>query len=341
MTTPSTIFRSALNGCFRLLNTPYGQYLAPARDPLADGELPPEATRSFELHDKPPAIPAELWSAWIKLCFHFVRNENGVEVGCRILRHTDDHSQWRILIPEQRVSGGSVRVLTCDNSLDLITGEVIETYPPENWMPMGTSHSHNTMSSFFSSVDDSTELGDPGMHVVVGDIDINANTYTMLASITAHQKRYIIDHAKVIDSTPQTTDFHPSVLGHVDTIGLQPALPAYGNWTKKSRPSRSWSIEDQKWVDSAHRGGSEWLTPEWEDINSYSRPSSWERDIDEDNATADLLDAHEQINDLYNKIMNIQDRKCKTVQDLGELYYELSSVIERMEQALTSNLVTL
>lgn len=329
---PAPVFRTPTQGCWRAISTPYGQYLAPARDPLADGELPAEALRSFELHENPPMIPAELWSAWIKLCFHLVRDANGVEVGCRILRHVTDHDQWRILIPEQRVTGASVRVTSTDGAIDLISGEVIPTYPPKDWVSLGSAHSHNIMESFFSSIDDSTELGDPGMHVVVGSIDINANTYTMLASITAHQKRYIIEHDKVIDSAPQTTDFHPSVLGHVDTLDLRPAALAYGNWTKKSRPTRTWSIEDQKWIDSTHGGESEWLTPDWEEINQYGRPSSWPRELGDE--SADLLDAHEQINDLYDKIMHIQDRKCRTIQDLGELYHQLSTLIERMDEVL-------
>lgn len=107
---------------------------------MAEGEIPDEALKAFELHDEPPRIPAELWSAWIKLCFHFVKSLNAVEVGCRILRHTEDHSQWRILIPEQVVCGGSVQVETCDGAIDLITGEVVPIYPPEGWQPMGTSH---------------------------------------------------------------------------------------------------------------------------------------------------------------------------------------------------------
>jgi hypothetical protein len=135
-----TIFRSALNGCFRAVSTPYGQYLAPARDPLADGDLPEEALKRFELHENPPVIPAELWSAWIKLCFHFVKNENAVEVAVRILRHQEDFNRWRMLVPVQLVCGASVQVETCDNAVDLITGEVVPSYPPEGWQPIGTSH---------------------------------------------------------------------------------------------------------------------------------------------------------------------------------------------------------
>ncbi len=220
MTTP--VFRTPLDGCFRQVSTAYGRYLAKSRDPLCDGELPAGALKTFELHADPPRIPELLWNAWVKLCFHLVEKDNGVEVGCRILRCISKPSEWRILIPDQSVTGASVHSEGFDHSIDLITGETIPSYPPEDWQPMGTSHSHNTMESFFSATDDSTELGDPGLHIVVGSIDLDKNTYTLKASITASRRRFIIDHNMVVTMGLTPSAFHKNVLANIRDEPLRP-----------------------------------------------------------------------------------------------------------------------
>jgi hypothetical protein len=326
-----TIFRSALHGCWRQITTPYGCYLAPARDPLADGEIPEEALTSFQLHDDPPVIPAELWSAWIKLAFHFVKGENGVEVGARIMRHAEHHDQWRFLIPRQLVDGASVEVASTDNAIDLLSGEVVATYPPEDWVSFGSTHSHNTMSSFFSPVDDSTELGDPGLHIVIGDVNPEKMTYTLKASITAHRKRYIIDHDKVLDTTPQTTDFHPAVLSNVGHTPLRQYAYSSSqyNWLPKGRKTRRWSESQQQWLDGDK--DINWLNDQLYGADDHEL-------FHDERTTEDLVDMRQQINSLYDKIMDIQDRRCRTSDHLERLYYQLESVIETMEYLLAMDL---
>jgi hypothetical protein len=250
MTTP--VFRTPLDGCYRQVITPYGKHLAKARDPLSDGDLPKEVRLSFELHENPPQIPAALWNAWVLLCFELVHNSNGVEVGCRILRCISKPDEWRILIPDQSVTGASVHSEGFDNSIDLITGETIPSYPPEDWQPMGTSHSHNTMEAFFSAIDDSTELGDPGLHIVVGSINLDKNTYSLKASITASQRRHIIAHEKVIDMSLTPGQFHKNVLANIREEPIRGYLPqqwwdkpAHGNyWNSLSAGRYRWSKKE-------------------------------------------------------------------------------------------------
>jgi hypothetical protein len=71
------------------------------------------------------------------------------------------------------------------------------------------------MESFFSSTDDSTELGDPGLHIVVGSIDLNKNTYTLKASITASRRRFIVDHNRVVTMGLTPSAFHQNVLVNI------------------------------------------------------------------------------------------------------------------------------
>jgi hypothetical protein len=207
------LIRTPRDGCFALRSNTWGQFLHPVEDPDANATLEADALKSFELHEGIARIPAELWSRWVQLCFHYAKEHLGnTEVSCRLLRHEDDKSQWRILIPVQAVDGASVRVESFDQAIDIATGEVIAEYPPAGWLPCGSSHSHNTMSAFFSGTDDKYELGDPGLHIVVGSIDAKTRKYTIAASITANKRRFLIDHDAVIDTTPTTDSYHPDAL---------------------------------------------------------------------------------------------------------------------------------
>lgn len=207
--------RTPRNGCFQVRTNAWGSFLSPIPDPDAHADLEDGALERFELNSNISKIPADLWSRWIKLCFHFAHLKQGdLEVSCRLLRKEDDRSTWRILVPRQEVSGASVRIDTFDSSIDIETGELIETYPPQGWVPAGSSHSHNSMPlAKFSSIDDASELGCPGLHIVISHVSILKNTYVPTASVTANHRRfYLDDAADVIDLTPADTTFHPSVL---------------------------------------------------------------------------------------------------------------------------------
>ena len=139
------------------------------------------------------------------------RGTGDLEVSCRLLRN--EQNEYRIAVPVQQVSGVSVRVDSFDHAIDITTGEVIQHWPPEGWSPVGSSHSHNTMDSFFSGTDDKYELGDPGLHIVVGNIDLATREYTLKASITANFRRFMIEPTQVVDLTPLSDqNYHPSVL---------------------------------------------------------------------------------------------------------------------------------
>lgn len=221
--------RTPRNGCFQVRTNAWGSFLSPVPDPDAHAELEDGALERFELNPDISKIPADLWSRWVQLCFHFAHLKQGdLEVSCRLLRHEDDRSQWRILVPQQEVSGASVRIDTFDSSVDIETGELIETYPPAGWVPAGSSHSHNSMPlDRFSSIDDASELGCPGLHIVISHVSILKNTYVPTASVTANHRRfYLPNAADVIDLTPAGTTFHRAVL---DVI--QPERPrwSYGS----------------------------------------------------------------------------------------------------------------
>jgi hypothetical protein len=210
-------------------------YLSPASDPDADTVVTKEQLEGFEVRSDVPKIPAALWQAWVDLCVEMTkRDSRNLEVSCRLLRNEADPTLYRIAVPEQSVTVASVRVDSFDKAVDLMTGEVIIQWPPEGWRPCGSSHSHNTMDSFFSGTDDAYELGDPGLHIVVGNIDVAANTHTLVASITAQKRRFIIDEKSVLDDVATVSStFHPAVL---DVIKL-PVADISSSYTSYSFPA--------------------------------------------------------------------------------------------------------
>ena len=200
-------------------------YLAPASDPLADTVITKDQLEGFELADDINRIPADLWERWMSLCMEMTRrNSANLEVSCRLLRNIEDPSQYRIVVPEQRVTGVSVRVDSFDKAIDIATGEVIAQWPPEGWRPCGSSHSHNSMQAFFSGTDDKYELGDPGLHIVVGEVDPKLKNYTIKASITANRRRFDIDADRVVElECADEVTYHPSVLSIINIPAQSPA----------------------------------------------------------------------------------------------------------------------
>lgn len=138
-----TILRTSSDGCFEVYQGAWGKYIRPCFDPQANVEITKEHLEHFELNDNIHKIPAELWARWVKLCFHYANKvESGVEVSVRILRSEEDFTQYRILVPRQKVSGATVRVDSFEESIDIETGEELTEYPPAGWIAVGSSHSH-------------------------------------------------------------------------------------------------------------------------------------------------------------------------------------------------------
>jgi hypothetical protein len=339
MTEPSTpeLLRTSRHGCWQLKRNAWGQFLAPVDDPLANVVLNDEQLKGFELNERISPIPADLWSRWIKLCFHFAKERQGnLEVSCRLLRREDDKSQWRIAVPPQAVGGASVHAEDFDGSIDITTGEVIEQWPPDGWIPCGSSHSHNTMAAFFSGTDDKYELGDPGLHIVVGSISLAANNYTYKASIAANGRRFIIPLPLVADLTPTASDFHPDVLRVVELE--RPLWPTTAFAQYSQRWSRSAGFTDPNAGNGYYRRPSSTalsgrLDDDWDEqlddygTTTYPRYSSarFGRNID----TADIEEAvnwlirdaidTESEKDLLAALRHLQDTIEAQVEQLVEM----------------------
>ena len=237
------ILRTRRDGVWEVYNGPWGSYLRVTDDPEANVEITEEHLKKFELKNDIHRIPADLWARWVKLCFYYVdKVSNSVEVSIRILRNEEDPSKYRFLVPRQKVSGASVRVETFDEAIDIETGEELTQYPPAGWIPVGSSHSHNTMQAFFSGVDDKYELDDPGIHLVVGSIDTKNMKYTIASSVVGSRRRFMVDFDKLIDATPVSgVEFHPKVIDYVDY-----STPSVSKGTFTSYPTSKWTRKETK-----------------------------------------------------------------------------------------------
>ena len=131
------------------------------------------------------------------------------------------------------------------------------------------------MQAFFSGTDDKYELGDPGIHIVVGSIDTQNMKYTIVASVVGSGRRFKVPYDKLIDATPSAgQEFHPKVIDYVDysspvtTYSVKGGYTKYPKtWTKKETPDKvksktyqnlgTWGWEDDYcnpfyWSDNYH-----------------------------------------------------------------------------------------
>lgn len=307
---PPSVLRTHRSGCWKVAANSWGSYLSPVDDPNANAIITDENLEKFEPADNIARIPADLWAAWVQLTFHYVTKvPSQAEVSVRILRSETDPTCFRLLVPVQQVDAASVRVKSFDKAIDIITGETVTSYPPDGWTPCGSSHSHNTMAAFFSGTDDKYELGDPGLHIVVGSIDSQKMSYALTASITAGKRRFAIGHNLVVDTAPVTgVTFHPNVLTAI-TIGVwplfKPAITAGkpGTQTKDQRANFHNSSDTYFWGDGwGDALGSNWSPYMPRQKGSYQQVSDIISDIT--NAIEYLTTAgdHDSLRDLYSEL---------------------------------------
>ena len=177
----------------------WGKYFKKVDDPEGVSYNP---AKKFKLPDQFPKLPNYLWRKVIKLYRDHVRpinrtqNIDANEVQVNFIRNMADLNQWRVLVPQQRVSSAHVES-DMSKLVDLESGEEYDHFPPVGWAAAGTSHSHNTMGAFFSGTDDHSELDQPGMHIVVGRI--TPDTYEVIASIVLDKRRFKLPIYDLVD----------------------------------------------------------------------------------------------------------------------------------------------
>lgn len=208
------MLRTKRNGVFKSTLSPaWGTYWAKIDDPEAN-ETQDLCQDDFELVSNFPRLPAELWSAVIKLYFDYAKTKSEVQI--LLLRDEETLTHWKIVVPRQRVTEVSVDSPNFNDCCDLITGEQYTVFPPEGYVHVGSSHSHNILKlADFSSIDNKNELSVNGAHILVSSIDFAKMEYVPTASIVLRKRRYYLPAEKMIDLQPMEVIYHPNVSNYI------------------------------------------------------------------------------------------------------------------------------
>ena len=310
----------------------WGKIVIPSDNPegavLTDFEL-----KSIQLNPDFPKIPAELWAPYIELCFFMCPegkkmtakfHDSQLEVQVCLLRDAETRTKWKIVVPKQVVSGASVKAELAEN-IDIVTGEKYHQFPPAGWVHAGSSHSHNTMEAFFSSVDDRSELTVPGLHIVVGAIDHDKGTYHNEASVVLKRMRKVVKLAEVVDIKIEQIDFHPDVIDYIDTV-VSVNRKIYKE-KEKDEKSKEEKAKNELVIDSSKSVGSDDFFSEDGKISSllYALDES-NSDIFDDNSyfafdddfeaiVNHSLDSGYSFNDILASIFRARRKRSKAQQE--------------------------
>jgi len=223
-----TIVRIRTMGAYKIEGSKaWGRYLAKVPDPEGTS-ISKKIISNFSLNSNFPKIPAELWSRYTSLCFYMCPpngrklsrsdHDSQLEVQVCLLRDQETLTKWKMVVPKQVVTGAHVEA-DLRKSVDIETGEEYDMFPPLGWIHAGSSHSHNTMPAFYSSIDDASELSVPGLHIVVGAIDHKKMEYEYVASIVLRKNRKSVDLFEVVDTEPvPDCPFHDKVLEYISIV---------------------------------------------------------------------------------------------------------------------------
>jgi hypothetical protein len=154
----------------------------------------------------PPRIEAAGLLRMLHIAHH-CHEYGGNEVSFNLI-HQPGSPVMRVLLPRQQVSPIHCDVDLKVPCLDLsshLQDDLLEVvpYPPDGWSPAGTIHSHHTMPPFPSSTDDDNELGQNGLHGILGNFMPTNRTVARVSTpeisqelrftLTANHRRYSVD----------------------------------------------------------------------------------------------------------------------------------------------------
>lgn len=172
-TKPSTLMLYGDGVWLRRVN-PLGAFTTKLRDAnlpaLPSG--PETGTFEFALPKIPSSILKEMVSFYRQVMARF----RGAEAYA-IVFYDKEEKKYFMHVPSQKVSGGSVHY---DQE------KLREVYPSSRYLEVISAHSHNSMSAYFSSIDDNDEKGDM-LYLVMGQLNKPSPAYKMRANTGGKQ----------------------------------------------------------------------------------------------------------------------------------------------------------
>ena len=196
------------------------------------------------------------------------------------------------------------------------------------------------MAAFFSGTDDKYELGDPGIHLVVGSIKPKERSYTIAASVVGGGRRFEMNYGELIDATPiEDATFHPKVLDYVDytsplATSFMPGSASIVTWTGRNTTSYG------KGSSNNYRGYEQWLrqyaNDGYNDPYHYSENAYYynQGSYSATNKEVKLWEVEDIINDYLNQ-------HTDNVQKLLALESALKGALNDVEAGIQLNIETL
>jgi hypothetical protein len=240
----------------------WGTTLREVSNPDAVEGLPEGLTKAIRLPPNFKRAPAKYWGAMLDL-FDYVLawDEDGkpqphgstCESTTAVLRGNGTvkpYAEWRFLAPTQENSGAYSAIDYGEPLVDIVTGERFASLAAalaQGYIHAGDVHSHGRLAAFHSGTDDQSDLAQPGIHLVVGNIhkDGTCEDYDVALSVTRRGKRYSHTYGEdgkirpfvlsdLVEGDGQPGSFHEEVL----TVVKQGKRTIRTGWTPSVSTAR-------------------------------------------------------------------------------------------------------
>jgi hypothetical protein len=236
-------FVRAKSGCLQLITSEYwGSWYRAIDDPKGKDIDTKELLSRFWIKpefDKVPLVDLRRIVTFYRKYISNVAANSTVdtnEVQVLLLRSETDVKVWKILVPKQIITPATVEAVT-HPCCDLETGEDYDVFPPLGWVHAGSSHSHNTMSAFFSGKDDRGELTVPGLHFVIGSI--TAGSYDIKASIVMNRARFLVPPTHVLETGDIPVVINDALVARFTDSETVPYATEVETYVKKAQDVRN------------------------------------------------------------------------------------------------------
>jgi hypothetical protein len=230
-------------GCLQLITSEYwGSWYRAIDDPKGKDIDTKELLSRFWIKpefDKVPLVDLRRIVTFYRKYISNVAANSTVdtnEVQVLLLRSETDVKVWKVLVPKQIITPATVEAVT-HPCCDLETGEDYDVFPPVGWVHAGSSHSHNTMSAFFSSKDDRGELTVPGLHFVIGSI--TAGSYDIKASIVMNRARFLVPPTHVLETGDIPVVINDALVARFTDSETVPYATEVETYVKKAQDVRN------------------------------------------------------------------------------------------------------
>ena len=138
-------------------------------------------TTSVKMDVKIPFDIIQKTYSFMKAIYEDLRSESMV-----IVTKDQKTGKYGLIVPQQVVTGGSIRY------------ETDKTFNDPNKLKIGTIHSHASMSAFHSSVDVADEKDWDGIHITLGNLNME-NQCSIACTIAANGQRCVSEPMDYID----------------------------------------------------------------------------------------------------------------------------------------------